>query len=103
MRKVYRNQSEATGETGDGNVQSHSHRSQIKGEAPADFTTTGFDSIEVSEALGGRKAGGVRLHTAFDVSARPHFNMEAQFRLNLARDLSGMTPGVKKSDYGFDP
>jgi len=71
--------------------------------APADFTTLGFDSVKVSEALPGCKLRLVWPHSALDVSARSHFNMEAQFRLDFTRDLIRMSPGVKKSDCGFNP
>src|SRR5687767_11310491 len=84
-------------------VHSHLQNPGIEGKASADFATLGFDSLEVSEALPGCKSRLVWAHSALDVGARTHFNMEAQFRLNFARDPIRMSPGVKKSNCGFDP
>ena len=79
MRKVYRNQSDAPGESGDDDIQSHSQSSQIKGKAPLDFTTTDFDSFEVAKAFAGCKLGFIGGHSVRNVGLRPHLNMEAQF------------------------
>ncbi len=102
VRKVYRNQSEAAGQTGDGNVQSHSHRFQIKGETPLDFTATHLDAVKVAEALPGCKLRFGLRHSFLDVGARPHLYVEAQFRLDLVRDFIGMSPGVNEIYGGFD-
>ena len=102
VRKVDRNQSDATGETGDGNVESHSYRFQIEGEVPLDFTATRLDSIEVAEALPGSELCFVWLHSLVDVGARPHLHVEAQFSLDLVRDFIGMLPGMNEIYCGFD-
>src|ERR1043166_2407361 len=100
--KVDGNQSNATGETGDGNVESHSYGFQIEGEAPLDFTATCPDSFEVAEALPGCELCFVWRHSFLDVGARPHLHVEAQFRLDLVRDFIGMLPGVNEIYCVFD-
>src|SRR6185437_11887187 len=94
--KVDGNQSDATGETGDGNVESHSHGFQIEREVPLDFTATFLNLIEVAEALRGSELCFVWRHSFLDVGARSHLHVEAQFRLDLVRDFSGMLPGVNE-------
>src|SRR6185369_15190940 len=102
MRKVDSNQSNATGETGNGNVHCHSYGFQIEGKAPLDLTATYFDSIEVAEALPGRKLCFVWRHSFLDVGARPHLHVETQFCLDLIRDFIGTLPGVNEVYRWFD-
>src|SRR5215510_9239787 len=101
VRKIDCNQSGATCETGDCNVQSHFCSFQIKGEAPFNFTATCLDSVEVAEALPGSARCFVWRHSFFDVGARPHLHVEAQFRLDLVSDFVGMLPGVNEIYCGF--
>jgi hypothetical protein len=103
VRKIYRNQSEATGKTGDSNVQSHFYRLYIEREPPPNFAAIYLDSVEVAEALPGGTLCFVRRHSFLNVGARPHLNVEAQFRLDLVGDFIGMLPGVNEIGSGFDP
>src|ERR1041384_3074789 len=96
VRKIDGNQSRATSQTGDGNVQSHFYEFQIKGKAPLDFTATCLDSVEVAEALPGSKLSFVWRHSFLDVGARPHLHVEAQFCLDLVHDFIGMLPGMNE-------
>src|SRR5262249_53210707 len=96
------NQSGATCETCDCNVQSHSYSFQIKGEATFDFTATCFDSFKVTEALPGSKLCFFWRHSFLDVGARPHLHVEAQFCLDLVGDFIGILPGVNEIYCGFD-
>src|SRR5215510_16377393 len=100
--KVDGNQSHATGETGDCNVQSHFYGFQIEGKAPLDFTATYLYLVEVAEALPGSELCFVWRHSFLDVGARPHLHVEAQFRLDLVRDFIGMLPGVNEIYCVFD-
>src|SRR5262245_37213754 len=74
---------------------------QIEGEVSLDFTATCFDSVEVAEALPGRKVRFVLRHSLLDVGVRPHLHVEAQFRLDLVRDFIGMLPGMNEIYCGF--
>src|SRR5215813_2361914 len=102
VRNIDGNQSGATGETCDGNVEAHSYRFQIKGEVPLDFTATCLDSVEVAEALRGSQLCFVWRHSFLDVGVRPHLHVEAQFRFDLVRYFIGMLPGVNEIYCVFD-
>src|ERR1043165_6310120 len=93
---VDRNERENTREIGDANVDCHSYRLHIKGETSLNFTTTGFDSFEITEALCGRKLCFVRRHALPDVCARSLLQVEAQLCLDVVRDFIGMPPGMNK-------
>src|SRR6185503_216774 len=102
VRKIDGNQSHTTGETGDGNVQSHFYGFHIEGKVPLDFTATCLDSVEVAEALAGRKLCFIWRHSFLDVGVRPHLQVKAQFCLDLVRDFIGALPGVNEIYCGFD-
>src|ERR1044071_3866712 len=102
VRKVDGNQSDATGETGDCNVQAHSYGFENEGKVPLDFTATCLDSVEVAEAFPGSELCFVWRHSFFDVGARPHLHVEAQFRLDLVGDFLRMLPGVNEIYCVFD-
>src|ERR1041385_5229241 len=102
VRKVDSDQSDAAGETGDSDIDSHSYVFRIKGEVPLDFTATCLDLVEVAEAFLGSELCFVWLHSFLDVGVRSHLHVEAQFRLDLVRDFIGMLPGVKEIYGVFD-
>src|ERR1051326_1096708 len=97
MRNVNRPQRSKARQRGDGNMQSHSQRRGIEGQAPPDFTTVGFDPLEVTEALHCRTLLVVSPHSLRNVSPCAHFNMEAQLSLNFTGNFIRMPAGVNET------
>src|SRR6185503_19877275 len=88
---------------GDSNVQPHSQRREIEGKAPSDVTTAISDLLEVTGALQCRTLRFVWPHSLLNVGSFSHFNMGAQFSLNLAHHIVGTPPGRNETFRGFDP
>src|SRR5215813_12825289 len=97
MWDVDRPQRSEARHSGDGEMQSHFQKRVIEGQAPADFTTVGFDPLEVTEALHCRTLRVVWPHPPINVSSCSHFNMEAQFRLNFTGNFIRMPAGINET------